>query len=264
MPVQLPVDVHGFAGRALQLDRLDASLAATADEPTAVLISAVSGTAGVGKTALAVRWAHHVRDRFPDGQLYLNLRGFDPGGRVLDPAEALSTFLDALGVPAEGMPVGLDALAGLYRSLVAGRRMLFLLDNARDADQVRPLLPGTATAAVVVTSRNQLVSLAAGAGAQAVTVDALSAAESRDLLGRRLGARVVAAEPAAVDRIITACAGLPLALTIAAARARQTRPSLTTLADELAAAGNCLDVLELLARTSHAAATGFDRHTPAI
>ena len=241
VPAQLPADVRGFAGRAEELRRLDALLAA-ADEPTAVLISAVSGTAGVGKTALAIHWAHRVRDRFPDGQLYVNLRGFDPDGRPLDPADALRGLLDALGISADRMPADLDARVGLYRSLMAGRRALVVLDNARDAEQVRPLLPGTPAAVAVVTSRNKLMPLVAGVGAHPVDIDVLSLPESRELLRRRLGADAVAADPNAVDRIITTCARLPLALAVAAARARQIGPA--TVAADLADAGQRLDTLD--------------------
>jgi tetratricopeptide (TPR) repeat protein len=249
-PAQLPADVAGFAGRAAELAALDRLLAAGKDPPdgpargsTAVVISAVSGTAGVGKTALAVRWAHRIAGRFPDGQLYVNLRGFDPGGQVLAAAAAVRGFLDALQVPAERIPAGLDAQAALYRSLLAGRRVLVVLDNARDAEQARPLLPGTPTALVVVTSRNQLTSLVAVDGAYPLMLDLLTEDEARQLLAGRLGPNRVAAEPQAVDRIIGCCARLPLALTIAAARAAQSGFPLALLAEELAEAGG-LDALD--------------------
>jgi len=245
VPAQLPADVYGFAGRAEHLVRLDAVLAGVAAEaPTAVVISAVSGTAGVGKTALAVHWAHRVAHRFPDGQLYVNLRGFDPGGQVVAPAEAVRGFLDAFEVPPERIPASLDAQAGLYRSLLAGRRVLVVLDNARDAEQARPLLPGTPTALVLVTSRNQLTPLVAADGAHPLTLDLLTHQEAMDLLARRLGGGRVAAEPQAAEEIIASCARLPLALAIAAARAA-THPDfpLTTLAAELANAGGRLDAL---------------------
>jgi len=243
VPAQLPGDVPGFAGRGEHLARLDALLADAAEAPTAVVISAVSGTAGVGKTALAVHWAHRVAARFPDGQLYVNLRGFDPGGRVMAPAEAVRRFLDALGVPAERIPSDLDAQAALYRSLLAGKRMLVVLDNARDAAQARPLLPGTPTALALVTSRSQLSSLIAIDGAHPLTLDLLSEDEAGQLLARRLGPGRVAAEPQSVEEIIAFCARLPLALTIATARAEQTEFPLATLAAELADARGRLDAL---------------------
>ncbi|MEN3357118.1 MAG: hypothetical protein V7637_1100, partial [Mycobacteriales bacterium] len=251
-PAQLPSAVATFTGRETQLAALDRALdravaaaAAAADgRPTAVVICAVSGTPGVGKTALAVHWAHQVAGRFPDGQLYVNLRGFDPDGQAMAPAEAVRGFLDALGVPAERIPAGLDAQAALYRSTLAGRRILVLLDNARDAEQARPLLPGTATAMVVVTSRNQLTGLVAANSADPITLDIMSTAAARELLTRRLGPDRLAAEPAATDQIIAACARLPLALTIAAARAA-TQPTfpLTGLAAELTQARGRLDAL---------------------
>jgi DNA-binding SARP family transcriptional activator len=152
-PAQLPPAVHAFAGRERELALLDAVLTEGTphtDEPTAVVICAVSGTAGVGKTALAVHWAHRVASQFPDGQLYVNLRGFEAGGPAIGPAEAIWPFLDALGVPMERIPAGLDQQAALYRSVLAGKRVLVVLDNARDVEQVRPLLPGTPGCAVVV------------------------------------------------------------------------------------------------------------------
>jgi tetratricopeptide (TPR) repeat protein len=181
-----------------------------------------------------VYWAHQVADRFPDGQLYVNLRGFDPTGAVMEPAEAVRRFLDALQVPPERIPVDLDARAALYRSQLAGKRMLVVLDNARDTAQVRPLLPGASTCLVLVTSRNQLTSLIAADGAHPIALDLLTDDEARQLLTRRLGADRVTAESAAVGEIITRCARLPLALAIVAAHAA-VRPQvgLRILANEL-------------------------------
>jgi hypothetical protein len=152
-----------------------------------VVISAIDGMAGIGKTALAVHWAHRVAHRYPDGQLYLNLRGFDPAGTPVPPGEAVRGFLHALGVPADRIPDGLDAQTGLYRSLLTGRRMLVLLDNALDADQVGPLLPGSPGCLAVVTSRNQLTSLVCAQEAHCLTLDPLSPPDARALLTGRLG-----------------------------------------------------------------------------
>ncbi|MGH3914440.1 MAG: BTAD domain-containing putative transcriptional regulator, partial [Pseudonocardiaceae bacterium] len=234
VPAQLPLDTCSFVGREGALTQLDAILAIADQQPTAVLISALSGTAGVGKTALAVHWAHRVAERFPGGQLYMNLRGFDSTGSVMTPAEAVRGFLDAFAVPPQRLPVSLEAQTALYRSLLAGRRVLVVLDNARDAEQVRPLLPGAPGCVVVVTSRNQMSGLVTTEGAHPLTVDLLTIDEARQLLARRLGAGRVAAEPDAVDEIITRCTRLPLALAIVAARAAcRPRVSLEMLADEL-------------------------------
>jgi DNA-binding SARP family transcriptional activator/tetratricopeptide (TPR) repeat protein len=241
-PAQLPLDVRGFTGRGAELAALDVALATSGEEPTAVVISAVSGTAGVGKTALVVHWAHRVRRYFPDGQLYVNLHGFDPAGAPLRTTEAVRGFLEAFDVPPHRMPTSVESQVSLYRSLVNGRRILIIVDNVRTAEQVRPLLPGTAGAMVVVTSRNALPGLVAGEGAHPLNVDVLSAAEAREFLGRRIGRDQVVAEPAAVDEIIAACARLPLALAILAARAAtHPRLPLSKLAAELGAAQHSLD-----------------------
>lgn len=242
VPAQLPMAVAGFSGRAEAIRLLDAALS---DTGTAPVILTITGTAGVGKTALAVHWAHRVRDRFPDGQLYVNLRGFDPAGSPTRPEEVVRDFLDALRVPPQCVPTGLAAQAARYRSLLAGRRMLIVLDNARDVEQVRPLLPGVPGCLVLITSRHRLTGLVAVEGARPVRLDLLSAAEARDLLARRLGAERVAGEPAAIEAIVHRCARLPLALAIVAAHA-VVRPelSLATLADELREVRDRLDVLD--------------------
>ncbi|MFJ2159044.1 AfsR/SARP family transcriptional regulator [Streptomyces sp. NPDC087856] len=218
-PAQLPADLPAFAGRSAELDRVRALLSEQDDPPTSVLISSIGGMAGIGKTTLAVRWAHEMTDRFPDGQLYVNLRGFDPTGSLVTPDEAIRTFLGALGVPPPRIPAGLDAQTALYRSMLAQRRMLVLLDNARDTDQVRPLLPGSPGCLVIVTSRNQLTGLVVGEGAHPLPLGQLSSTEAHDLLARRLGADRPLAEPQATEEIITRCARLPLALAIVAAHA---------------------------------------------
>ena len=212
---QLPPDIPGFAGRAAQLSRLDGLL----DEPaTAARIVVLTGTAGVGKTSVAVHWAHTVRDRFPDGQLYLNLRGFDPTGSPVTAVEAVRGFLEAFQVPRDRVPTTLEAQAGLYRSLLADRRVLVLLDNVRDADQVRALLPGSAAGLALITSRDRLDGLVV-AGARPIPVDLLDDVEAHAMLCARLGTDRVTAEPAAATAIVELCAHLPLALAVVAARA---------------------------------------------
>lgn len=241
-PAQLPHPVSGFVGRAEALERLDAMLSGGGG---AVVITAIGGTAGVGKTTLALHWAHQVRDRFPDGQLYVNLRGFDPSGRAVRPAEAIRGFLDALGVPPQRIPVDFEGQTGLYRSLVANRRMLLLLDNAQDADQVRPLLPGSPDCFSVVTSRSRLTGLMVTEGAQPLGLGLMSGAEAKDVLGRRVGPERLAAAPDALRDIITSCARLPLALAIVAAYAA-THPQLPldAVAKELHATAGPLDLLD--------------------
>jgi DNA-binding SARP family transcriptional activator len=220
VPAQLPHGLAHFAGRRGLLDQLHLLLDEAHDRPVETpVIIAIDGTAGVGKTALAVQWARQVSDRFPDGQLYVNLRGFDPGGAAVAPGEAIRAFLDAVGVPPQRLPTSLSAKAAVYRSLLAGKRMLVVLDNARDADQVRPLLPGAPGCLTVVTSRNRLTSLVVTEGAYPLTVDLLSRSEARDLLTARIGVERVLADPIATTELITMCAGLPLALAIVAARA---------------------------------------------
>src|SRR6266568_6614892 len=170
VPQQLPAAICGFAGRSIELHKLTAWLDDIASAGTMV-ISAVDGMPGIGKTALAVHWAHQVADRFPDGQLYINLRGFDPSGVPVPAVEAIRGFLDAFGIPASQIPRSLDAQAGLYRSLLAGRRVLGVLDNARDVEQVRPLLPGSPGCLALVTSRSHLTGLVAGEGAYPLALD---------------------------------------------------------------------------------------------
>jgi DNA-binding SARP family transcriptional activator len=245
VPRQLPA-AAGFTGRAAELAALTEMLdQAGAIAPGTVVISAIGGTAGVGKTALALHWAHQVAPRFADGQLYVNLRGFDSSGTPAGPTEVIQGFLDAVGVRPERVPPSAEAQAGLYRSLLSGKRMLILLDNARDERQVRPLLPAGPGTLVLVTSRSQLGGLAAADGARLISLDVLSHDEAVQLLAARLGEARVGAEPAAVDRIASLCACLPLALAVAAARAAA-RPgfSLAVLADELRDMAGRLDALD--------------------
>jgi tetratricopeptide (TPR) repeat protein/transcriptional regulator with XRE-family HTH domain len=219
VPRQLPHALVSFVGREAELDTLTGLLDRLGGRPGAVVISAIGGTAGVGKTALAIQWAHQVADRFPDGQLYINLRGFDPSCRQMEPTEAVHAFLDALGVAADAIPALPDARVGLYRSMLAGRRLLVVLDNAKDASQVRTLLPGSADCLALITSRNRLSGLAVSDGAHQLGLDVLSQVEACTLLTSRLGVERTAREPTAVAQLIELSARLPLALTIAAARA---------------------------------------------
>jgi tetratricopeptide (TPR) repeat protein len=249
LPRELPGDVPAFTGRAQQLEQLDRLLAAGGRSPAAV-ISAVSGTAGVGKTALALHWAHRVADRFPDGQLYVNLRGYDPDGPVR-PDRALAAFLRDLGVPAAEVPHQLAERAARYRTLLAGRRLLVVLDNARSVDQVRDLLPGTPSCPVLVTSRDRLAGLVARHGAHRIDLDLLPAADAVALL-RALAGERIDAEPAAAAALAARCARLPLALRVAAELAAA-RPatSLAALVAELGDPQRSLDVLD----------AGGDEHT---
>lgn len=163
VPRQLPATVRHFIDRTVEQDALTTLLRGAGDENT-VLVSTVDGLAGVGKSTLMVRWAHRVREQFGDGELYVNLRGFDPAAAPMSPSEALAAFLSALGLAPEAMPVGEDERAAQFRTLLHRRRMLIVLDNARDTEQIRPLLPGSAGCLVVVTSRQRLDGLVAHHG----------------------------------------------------------------------------------------------------
>ena len=222
VPKQLPASVAAFAGRRAQL----ATLSQLMPEPGgSAKVVTISGTAGIGKTALAVHWAHQAAGQFPDGQLFADLCGFGPLQAPAPPGSVVHAFLEALGVSPDQIPVAAEAQFGLYRSLLAGKRILVILDNAHDAAQVRPLLPGSPGCRTIVTSRNQLTGLTAIDAARPLPLDVLSDAEARDLLTHRLGPARMAAEPAAVTRLLRSCACLPLALCIVAARAAM-RPDL--------------------------------------
>ncbi len=252
VPAQLPLDAQGFSGRRDDLGILQDTLAARSGGPDeTVPIVIISGMPGIGKTALAVRFGRQVAKRFGDGQLYVNLRGLGPATTPMEPAEALRFFLDALGVPPHRIPAGTEGRAALFRSLLDGKRMLIVLDNARDVAQVRPLLPGAPGSLVVVTSRDEMTGLVAVEGAVPVTLDVLSEDEAREMLARRLGQGRTAAEPEAADEIISSCARLPLALGIAVGRAAaRPKRSLAELAAELRDARGRLDVLEADAATN--------------
>jgi DNA-binding SARP family transcriptional activator/Flp pilus assembly protein TadD len=241
VPRQLPGAPPHFTGRSAEL----AVLAGILDHRAGgtAVISAIAGTAGVGKTALAVHWAHQAAGRFPDGQLYVNLRGYDPG-QPMTAAEALARFLRALGVPGQDVPPDEDERAARYRTLVAGKRMLVVLDNAATAEQVRPLLPGTSGCAAVVTSRSSLAGLVARDGAVRLDLDLLPRAEAVSLLRELIGERVDA-DPDAAAELADQCSRLPLALRVAAELAA-TRPAgqLAELAGELADQQRRLDLLD--------------------
>jgi tetratricopeptide (TPR) repeat protein len=243
VPRQLPAAVGCFTGRTAELAALTSLLdARPAARPPAMMISAIGGTAGVGKTALAVHWAHEAAASFPDGQLFVNLRGYDPD-RLMPAADALAGFLRALGVPGQNIPPDVNECAALYRSLLAGRRMLVVLDNARSAEQVRPLLPSTPTCAVVVTSRDALAGLVARDGAIRLDLDLLPLDDAISLMRMLIGRRVDAV-PVAARALAERCSRLPLALRVAAERAAA-RPGvpLAALAEELAGQRR-LDLLE--------------------
>jgi tetratricopeptide (TPR) repeat protein len=242
IPAQLPHDVSGFTGREPELAALD-TLVANQENP-AVVISAIDGTAGIGKTALAVHFAHHVAPSFPDGQLFVNLRGFDPDQPPLAPRDVLIGFLHALGTDPWQMSTDLDELAAMYRSLVSGRRVLVVLDNAASAEQVRSLLPGAADCLAIVTSRNSLSGLVARDGAKRLTLDVLLPGEAAALIAQIAGNERAASDPAAIDKLTELCGRLPLALRIIADRAVTHRHlSMTDFVEELTLEHGRLDAL---------------------
>ncbi|MEU0883361.1 BTAD domain-containing putative transcriptional regulator [Lentzea sp. NPDC005914] len=251
MPRQLPAPPRWFTGRGTELARLDHALTAEPEEdpipsgtssgtPAAatVMISAIGGAGGIGKTWLALAWAHRHAERFPDGQLFVDLHGFSPAQEPMKSGAAVRGFLDALGVDPDRIPTDLDAQAALYRSLVAERRMLIVLDNAASAEQVVPLLPGSPSCTVLITSRTRLASLIDRHSTRQLQLDVLDRADARALLTGRLGAGRVTAEPDAVDELVELCRGYPLALSITARHAA-TRPAiaLAEIAAELRALG---------------------------
>ncbi|MCO8275458.1 NB-ARC domain-containing protein [Actinoplanes sp. TRM 88003] len=241
LPAQLPADLGYFTGRdearSHALDLIDQAL--PAQEATPVL--SIDGIPGIGKTTLAIHLAHQLATNYPDGQLYVDLHGFDPEPAVMPPAEALQGFLNALGIPDSDIPVSDFARAGLYRSILAGRRILIVLDNARNADQVRPLLPGTPGCLVLITSRLRLTGLATTHSAHLLTLGVLTLKEARDFLATRLGART-SADPEATDEIIERCGRLPLALAVVAGRAlAHPDHRMSDIAEELRAEHGSLD-----------------------
>ena len=243
IPRQLPTPVRHFAGRLDELSALDALLESVPASAGPVL-AAITGTAGIGKSALALQWAHRAADRFPDGQLYVNLRGYDPVGPPLDPLSAVRGFLESLGTAADAMPREPHAQVALYRSLLSGRRVLVVLDNVHDGEQARPLLPGTAGVMALITSRDELTGLAAGEGAARMPLALLGAAESRRLLAGHVGADRIVRHAETADELVELCAHLPLALSIIGARAAG-HPDLPleTLVSQLRDARGRLDAL---------------------
>ncbi|MFD1539418.1 ATP-binding protein [Nonomuraea guangzhouensis] len=241
-PHLLPAVVPGFCGRADELTALDGIVTTAGAQPVAMVTIVLTGTAGVGKTALAVHWGHRVADRFPDGQIYLNLRGYDLA-EPMSAEVALGILIRALG--GETIPADPDERGALYRDALAGRRMLIVLDNARSAEQVRPLLPGTAGHVVVVTSRDSMSGLVAREGAHRLVVDRLSQDEAADLLGRFLSTERASAEPKACAELNVLCAGLPLTLRVAAERiVHHPHATLSALVGELRSEERRLDLLD--------------------
>ena len=251
VPRQLPAATRNFAGRAAAVSTLAELAVEAAGSRETPVISVIDGTAGVGKTTLALYVAHRVAGEFPDGQLYVNLRGFDPAGAPITPGAAIRIFLDALAVPAHDIPADLDAQVALYQRLLAGKRMLVLLDNAHDDEQVRPLMPDGPGCLVIVTSRQRLSCLVAEGG-HPLTLDVLGGDEALDLLGRQLGRERLAGDPRAVTDLIELCARLPLALSVSAAlAASQPGLSLTALTERLRDAHGRLDALDAMPATAN-------------
>jgi DNA-binding SARP family transcriptional activator/tetratricopeptide (TPR) repeat protein/DNA-binding XRE family transcriptional regulator len=241
-PVQLPPDLAGFAGRAGELAVLAEALGRGGSPAASAPIVVLSGTAGVGKTTLAVHLAHRIRDAYPDGQLYLDLRGFSPGG-ALDPHDALHTLLLGVGAAPTLIPADREARLGLYRSLLSGRRVLVVLDNAGSAEQVRPLLPPSPAAAALVTSRSPLSGLVVTHGSQPIELALLDDRAAREILIARLGRPRVEAEPDAARAIIARCAGLPLALAVVSGHAvAHERQRLADIVHQLGQTRNGLSV----------------------
>lgn len=247
VPMGIPADTGYYVGREAELAELDAILPpAEGGGVSRPRIAVITGMAGVGKSALAVHWAHRVRDRFPDGMLYVNLRGVDTERSPVTPAEAVRSLLAGLGIPPERIPPDVDGLVAFFRSLVHDRRILLLLDDANNPDQVRPLLPGGPASTVLITSRNRLTPLVALDGAGIVQLEPLGVAEAREYLIRRLGHDRVEAESHAADILIERCARLPLALAIVAAQAAAIPDyQLSELAAELSSDQSLLDALSI-------------------
>ncbi|SFO94201.1 Helix-turn-helix [Amycolatopsis arida] len=240
LPSQLPAEGADFVGRDRELRLMESFLA---DGSTVVV---VSGAPGVGKTALALRWAHQVRDRFPDGSLFTNLRGYDPSNEPIEPTEVLDSFLRALNVPLDSIPTTMESRASLFRTILDRKRVLLVLDNAYSVRQVRPLLPSSPNCLVIVTSRRSLPGLVAREGARRVVLEPLPEPEAITLLRRRIGATRADSEPEAVEALAAHCAYLPLALRVASEWVgSRPRRHLTDMAQDLASARTRLDALSV-------------------
>ncbi len=262
VPRQLPGSVRDFTGRAEHLAALDALIPPDPgqddERPQSVVITAVDGAGGMGKTALALHWAHRIQRRFPDGTLHVNLRGYGPG-EPATAAEALGGFLRALGVAARAVPADVEMQAGLLRSMLADKRVLMVLDNAYSVEQVRPLLPGTAGCMVVITSRDSLTGLVVTDAAYRLTLDLLTPPEALDLITGILGAERAAAERDAVNELVRLCTRLPLALRVAASRAAvHSHLTVAEVVSELADDRTRLDVLSEFADERAAVRAVFD------
>ncbi|WP_152363397.1 AfsR/SARP family transcriptional regulator [Microlunatus speluncae] len=241
VPRQLPPPIGRLAGRADELAQLS-----QADAETGPMITVITGQAGIGKTTLALSWAHSVADRFPDGQLYVNLLGFDASGRIRTVGEVVRTFLIGMGIDDQALPRDTDDQLALFRTLTADRRLLVVLDNARNTDQVRPLLPPGSSCRVVITSRDQLAGLIAIEGADSITLDLLDAEASEQLLTGRIGAERIAVDRGSASKIIESCGRLPLALALVAAQvASRPRLSLAEAVRSIFDPRRGLDALEL-------------------
>ncbi|MBY8874497.1 AAA family ATPase [Micromonospora sp. PLK6-60] len=242
LPAQLPADLPYFTGRDDARRRTLSLVNGHVMSQVSMPVLAIDGIPGIGKTSLAIHLAHQLADAYPDGQLYVDLQGFDPDQSRLHPAEVLQGFLNALGVPDADMPASQHARSGLYRSILAGRRVLVVLDNAHSVEQVRSLLPGAPGCLVLVTSRRRLTGLATAHGAHLMTLDVLSPEDARSFLIARIGAARTAADPTALDEITERCGRLPLALAVVAGRAlAHPDRSLTAIAGVLRDAQGSLD-----------------------
>ncbi|MFF5499847.1 BTAD domain-containing putative transcriptional regulator [Streptomyces aquilus] len=243
-PSQLPADCASFAGRRRPLSQCLELLPIKGESRPPTMTAAICGMPGVGKTTLAVHWAHLVADHFPDGQIYLDLQGHHATRPPLDPAEAITAVLRALAVEHDHAYASVATLTAVYRSALSGRRLLLVLDDAENCEQVRPLLPTTPGSVAVVTSRRRLEGLAVTDDARIITLDPMTRAEGLELLDRRLGTDRIRAEHAAAEEIVELCGGLPLALAVTGARALvQPRFPLASLAARLQDADDCLDML---------------------